>query len=263
MSSGVRIQKLCAWSGFAVLALMFTGFVGLAKLVPPPPPHWNAAQTAHFFVQHREGVRWGVILSMVASTLLMPLVVAITLQMRRIEGRHPALSLIQLGLGTLLVLEFTALLYLWAVAAFRPDRAASQIQLINDMAWIPYLGMTGTYILQVIAFGTAILLDKRQTPIFPRWFGYYNLWVALTIVPATFVLFFHSGPLAWSGLLAFYIPLPSFCTWLVLTPVYLSRAVDHQVAEEVARPGFDDELARLRRELDALTANRAATVGNV
>ena len=85
---------------------------------------------------------------------------------------------------------------------------------------------------QVACFGIAVLLDRRERPIFPRWLGYYNLWAALMFTPGTFNVFFHDGPLAWNGLLAWYLPLTVFATWLIINPIYLSKAVDSMTDDE-------------------------------
>src|SRR5262249_46808293 len=104
------------------------------------------------------------------------------------------------------------------------------------------------------------LMDRRQRPIFPRWLGYYNLWVALMFTPGTFTVFFHNGPLAWNGLIAWYLPLAVFATWLVINPIYLSKAVDTMDADEragtpIARTGSASiELSRLRADVDRLLA---------
>jgi len=258
------IQRLCAWSGVAALVLMAIGFWPLAHMVPPPSPHWSAQHTAQFFADHQTGIRFGMIICMVASALLMPLAVAITLQMRRIEGRHSALGYIQLGLGAIFVLEFIYLLFFWQVATFRTDRAPEIVETLNDMAWVPYVGLSATFILQVFVFGVAVLLDKRHKPIFPRWFGYYQLWFSLMLTPGTFNVFFKTGPLAWNGLIAFYLPICCFVAWLTLTPIYLNKAVDHQIAEEDGAPARDleAEVACLRADLDRLERRAGAVVGS-
>jgi hypothetical protein len=113
-------------------------------------------------------------------------------------------------------------------------------------------------VLQVACFGIAVLIDRRERPIFPRWLGYYNLWVALMFTPGTFNVFFHDGPLAWNGIIAWYLPLAVFATWMIINPLYLSRAVDTMewdppVATETRRAG-GDELTRLRADVDRLLA---------
>src|SRR5262249_42242061 len=105
------------------------------------------------------------------------------------------------------------------------------------MGWIPFVGLTSTLVLQVTVFGVAILLDRRKRPVFPRWLGYYNLWVALMFLPGTFNVFYQSGPLSRNGIIASYIPLTVFATWLVITSFYLSRAVDTMADDELVRFG--------------------------
>jgi hypothetical protein len=183
--------------------------------------------------------------------------------MRRIEGRFPALSMIQFGLGAIFVLEFIYLLFFWQTATFRVDRAPELIQLLNDMAWIPFVGLTSTAVVQVACFGIAVLLDRRARPIFPRWLGYYNLWVALMFTPGTFTVFFKDGPLAWNGIVAWYLPLAVFASWLIINPIYLSKAVDTMEQDEPVSGGANIasgnayaavEMSQLRADVDGLLA---------
>jgi hypothetical protein len=84
--------------------------------------------------------------------------------------------MIEFGFGMLFVLEFLYLLFFWQTATFRADRDPQLVELLNDMAWIPFVGLTVTAAVQVAVFGVAILMDRRPTPVFPRWLGYCNLW---------------------------------------------------------------------------------------
>jgi hypothetical protein len=243
------VHKFCAWSGTLCLIIMVIGFVLIAGFIPTRSPSHTAVETAQFIIDNRTGIRWGMILCMFSASLLMTFAVSVTIHMRRIEGRHSALAFVQLGLGAIFVLEFIYLLFFWQTATFRVDRPPELIQLLNDMAWIPFVGLSSTAIMQVASFGIAVLLDKRESPIFPRWLGYYNLWVALMFTPSSFVVFFHDGPLAWNGLVAWYLPVAAFATWLVINPIYLSKAVDTMADDE--RPA---ELSRLRADVDQLLA---------
>lgn len=246
------------------LVTMAVGFILLAGFIPTRSPGESAVQTAQFIFENRDRIRWGMIVSMFSASLLMPLFAAMAVQMRRIEGRHSALAFIQLALGAILVLEFIYLLFFWQTATFRVDRAPELVQLLNDMAWIPFVGLTSTAVLQVASFGIAILLDKRERPIFPRWLGYYNLWVALMFTPGTFNVFFKDGPLAWNGIIAWYIPLAVFATYLVINPYFLSKAVDAMDEDlpvavlpgPAATNGSVSalEIVRLREDVDQLLA---------
>ena len=129
------------------------------------------------------------------------------------------------------MLEFLYLLFFWQTATFRADRDPKLVELLNDMAWIPFVGLTGTAATQVAAFGVAILIDHRPIPVFPRWLGYCNLWVALIFCVGTFNVFFKTGPLAWNGLLSWWLPVLVFAVWLVVVTVYLLKAIDSHINE--------------------------------
>jgi len=255
------VHKFCAWSGVLLLIIMAVGFVLMAGYIPTRSPSQSATETAQFIIGNRTTIRWGMIVTMFSAALLQPFYTEIALQMRRIEGRYPALALIQFGLGTLLVLEFIYLIFFWQTATYRVERSPELIQLLNDMAWIPFVGLSSTVVLGVAVFGIAILLDRRSKPVFPRWLGYFNLWCALMFTPGTFNVFFHSGVLAWNGILAWYLPVAVFATWLVVVSIYLSKAVDTMdldtsVAPQTT-PTDGDELARLRADVDQLLARAA------
>jgi hypothetical protein len=231
------VHKFCAWSGTLCLALLVVGFILFAGFIPARSASQSAQQTAQFLVENRDMIKWGLIVAMFAAPLLMPFAATISIQMRRIEGRYPALAMTELGLGAILVLEFIYLIFFWQTATFRADRDPELIQLLDDMGWIPFVGLTSTIVLQVTVFGVAILLDRRERPVFPRWLGYYNLWVALMFLPGTFNVFYQDGPLSRNGIIAWYIPLTVFATWLLITSFYLSRAVDTMADDE---PGTSD-----------------------
>jgi hypothetical protein len=254
------VHKFCAWSGTLCLIIMIIGFVVFAGFVPTRSPSQSVAETAQFIIENRTRIRWGMILCMFSSSLLMTYTVSMAIHMRRIEGRFPALAMIQFGLGAIFVLEFIYLIFFWQTATFRPERPPELIQLLNDMAWIPFVGLSSTLVLQVACFGIAVLLDTRERPIFPRWLGYYNLWVALMFTPGTFNVFFHNGPLAWNGIVAWYLPIGVFATWLIINPIYLSKAVDSMEDDQPAKANIVDaatngaEFARLRADVDRLLA---------
>jgi uncharacterized membrane protein (DUF485 family) len=225
-------HKFCAWSGTLCLLLMVVGFVLLAGFIPARPPGETAEQTAQFLSQNRDLIKWGLIVAMFGAPLLMTFAASISIHMRRIEGRYAVLAMTEMGLGAILVLEFIYLIFFWQTATYRADRSPELIQLASDMGWIPFVGLTSTIVLQVSVFGVAILTDRRNRPVFPRWLGYYNLWVALMFLPGTFNVFYLDGPLSRNGIIAWYIPLAVFATWLVITSFYLSRAVDGMPDDE-------------------------------
>lgn len=99
----------------------------------------------------------------------------------------------------------------------------------------------------------ATLRDTRDDPVLPRWTGYAQLWAALGIVPASFVVFFHSGPLAWNGVLAWWVVLVDFFAWMCLVAYSMLHAIAQQQREEASlEPDYD--VAQLAADVAALQA---------
>ena len=153
---------------------------------------------------------------MVVGSLTIPWVALISPHMRRTEGAFPLLSVTQLvaGVATLaiLILPFIA----WSTQTFRPDRDPELILLLSDFGWL-FLVMTfGPFSVQLVSIGLAAFADKSTPPVFPRWAGYFNIWMAILFIPTGLVTFFKTGPFAWSGLIGSWIPIVAFSGWYVV-----------------------------------------------
>jgi len=57
---------------------------------------------------------------------------------------------------------------------------------------------------QDFAFSYAILLDRREKPLYPRWLAFVTTGLTLTFWPALGVHCVHRGAVAWNGGLAFW-----------------------------------------------------------
>jgi hypothetical protein len=199
------------------------------------------------------------------AALLGPFFAVISVQMRRIEGPRPTLAYAQLVLGACFILEIIFPMMAIQTAAFRPERNGSIQQTLNDMGWLTFFGVASTGFVQLVIIGVVILQDTRQDPAFPRWVGYFNIWVGLAFAPGTVMIFFKSGPLAWDGIFIFWIPFTAFFLWLFIMPFLLCRAIDQEVATEEstagsAGPAAEDAIAELREQMATLNA-RLKTLG--
>jgi hypothetical protein len=223
-------QRMCAYSGIVCIVMFLVGFWLIAGFVPPPSPKLTGEQLVQLFTQDRSRIRFGMIVSLFASALLASWTAAITAQMKRMEGRGTALAYTNLAVGALFVLEFIFSLVIWQSMTFRM-RDPQVMLAMNDTAWLLFVCITSTPALQATVIGLAIFGDKRETPIFPRWAGYLNFWVALLFLPGTIAVFFKDGPFAWNGLFTWYLPLAVFAIWMVTLCVLTLRAIsaaDHE-----------------------------------
>jgi hypothetical protein len=225
--TNARSQQLCAWSGPVFMVAFLIGLL-MAGLVPPPAPGVSAAVFTHRLLAHRELFRVGIVIALASVPLFGVFTAGLTVQLKRIEGAHSPMSYVQLGLGMLAVLLILFPMFWLLAAAFRPGRSDQLIQLLGDMAFLPFVGAWMTVVFQWIATAVAIFSDDAPEPVFPRWAAYFNLWVALLSVPSTLLNFVHSGPFAWNGLFSFWFALGTFGAWILVMTYLLLAAIRRQ-----------------------------------
>lgn len=146
-----------------------------------------------------------------AAGLQAPIGVLIAVRIKQMEGRLPALAYLELIGCALSVVGITLPMLLFAGASYRPERNAEISQALNDLGWLSLIMNWPPITLQCLAIGFAVLVAAR--PVFPRWFGYWNLWCAFILAAGFVVVLFRDGVFAWNGLLAFWIAATFFGVW--------------------------------------------------
>jgi hypothetical protein len=219
-------HRLCAWTGPFAVILSLLGMVIIGGYIPATNPAASGAEIARFYTDNLGSVRIGMIISMIGFTLFIPFGIGIAMQTRRIE-QTPVMTYVQIASVAVSALEGVMATCIWLTAAFRPDEINPELtRALHDMGWIVFLVDVPPFSVWMIAIGIAILRDRGAIPLFPRWLGFFNFWVALLILPALLLPFFKSGPFAYSGILALYLPFGAFFTWMVVMTFGLFRAID-------------------------------------
>jgi hypothetical protein len=224
---------VCAWGALVFVPLFGVGWALLAGYVPPPSPLASAVQIAQFYQAHQMMILLGMVIIMLGIAPLMPFFSAVSVQMARIEGRWPVLAVAQAMVGLANTLLLLLPVIMWVTAAFRPERDAELIRLLNDIGWMIMLWPFSLASLQNVLIGVCVLSDKREEPVFPRWVAFLNLWVALLLFPGGLLPFFKTGPFAWNGLLAFWLVACVYLSWLVIMSVVLIGAIRRQTQSDV------------------------------
>ena len=218
------LELVFAWSGAAFGLAYGTGWVVLARMVPPPNPGWSATELADFVDQHRFGIRMGMVVGMFACGLLVPFFTYISAHMARVEPGWPLLAVAQGLAGAVLTVFFLVPTMLWVTMTYRTDLGAASVRMLNDLAWLIFVMVVSTFLVQCVAFAAAGLrYAAADDPVFPRWFCYFTLWMGVTACAGSLAVFFKHGPFAWNGALAFYTPVPIFVVWIALFTLVLHR----------------------------------------
>lgn len=226
-------QRLCVWVGLGFLPLFWLGLM-VAGWFPPPTPNLSVDEVARMFSEDRVRIRIGVLILTSAAPLLAGYGAALTHQIRRSVGATSPLETAQSLVAACLILEFIIPQMIWQAGAFRAERSPELVQLCYDIGWLMYIGVVGTAIVQMALCGVAILQDRRPEPLVPRWAAYVCFWAGLGVAGGSFCVFTRTGPLAWNGLIAFWLLAVAFFVWMLTMSWAMLRA--SRIREEAAQP---------------------------
>ncbi|WP_269621116.1 hypothetical protein [Zhongshania sp. BJYM1] len=221
-----KFTLICAWSGLAFGAVFILGWFLIAGFLPPHLPSSTANEIAEIYINNAAQIRAGMMFCMMSTGLYAPWVAVLYLVLKRIEGDEaPIMAVTQVVSGTVGLIVFCLPPMIWAAASYRVGRDPELILLLNDMAWLILGTIVSPFIMQNLAIGIAILRDKASSPLMPRWLGFFNIWAAVIYVPAVLIPFFKSGPFAWNGVIALWIPASTFFCTVILLSIYCRKAL--------------------------------------
>jgi hypothetical protein len=141
-----RNQLLCIHSAALFIVLVGGAFI-VAGWLPPPSPHASRNEVLDTF-RHMFRVRAGAAMFFFGAALFVPPCVAITAQMRRIEGTNHVLADVQMLSAAIGVLAIQIPGALWLAISYRHDVAPSLVITLNDLSWFFLLGAVGTAVFQ-------------------------------------------------------------------------------------------------------------------
>ena len=236
-AASAPVQRVMAYAAVAFCVVYGTGIL-IAGFIPPPSPDDSAAEISQFYAENTGRIRTGTLLMMLGGATMIPFFAVLTLQMKRIRGHFDGLCLAQLVAGGIAVWVFTLPPIVFAVAAFRPGQDENITQMLNDLGWFLFVWNLGTVTVQAIVIAVAILSDRAESsgsgePVFPRWVGYLNIWVAIGFLPGAMLTYFKTGIMAWDGLLAFWLAAVLFFSWILVLFWATLRAINREAQQTV------------------------------
>ena len=207
---------------------LFPGFVH------PMSPRMSADQVAGFYRDpaNLSRVRYSMILFNWFCVGLIPILTLIVMQIRRMAHRTPILAYCMLGMMAAGPTLFLVADLFWLLAAFRPERDPNLTQMFNDLAWVSFSCGVPFLIGQSVILAVAIYWDRQSVPVFRPWVGHFNLVIAAALAPAAFAGLSMTGPLAWNGVLAFWVRNVAIAVWIIVMGVVLGRAIYRERAAE-------------------------------
>ena len=229
MKNTLMAQRASVWAMIVAGLGIAVSFVLVVRWVPLPSPADSAAQVARMYTENVSAIRTNALIFAVCWSVWILFSAVIAAQLSRQEPGFPFWSIVSFGGGLLLCLIVTLNAVLWGVASFRPDRAPDVTQALNDFAWFLFVVPAGPLGLQILSTGIVALAHSAPGAAFPRWYGYLSLWMFTVTMPGFVALFFKTGPLAWNGVFAIYVPGIGVGVWAVATIYLLLRTIREQL----------------------------------
>jgi len=230
-----QMRLICLWCAIPMMVLLFGGLT-ISGFISPIHPSASAAEVAHQYRTNTDAIRIGLAISFAGVIFLLPFGAAIAAQTRRIESLPSVLTYTQTAAFAAGSLIFVIPWVCWQTAAFRPERADSEILLLNDLGWICFVFAYVAFTTWLFAIGLAILSDTGKNPVYPRWLGYYNFFVALTFIPDNLIPFFKTGPFDWRGVFPYWFPFAMYGIWILVMVVQTVKSINRETAGEQAEP---------------------------
>jgi hypothetical protein len=224
-------ERVILWALPPVVVIWVAAFFLFPGFVPPMSPTASASQVAAFYSQHLARVRYSMILFNWFCVALIPILMLIVERMRRMAHRTPVLRYCVIGVAGAAPIAFLTSTVFWLIAAFRPDRAPELTLLLNDLAWITFTCAIPFLVSLCLFLALSIVWDQQPEPVFPRWVAWFNVAIAIALVPAAFAGLTLTGPFAWNGFVSFWVKNIAIALWIVVMGLAIGRAMNRESDE--------------------------------
>ncbi|BBY82694.1 hypothetical protein H7I53_21735 [Mycolicibacterium pulveris] len=225
-------ELILFWTLPAVAVIWISAFFLFPGFAHPMSPTMPVEEVAAFYRDETARIRYSMILFNWFGVGLIPIVMLLVMQVRRMAHRTPILSYSLIACAAGPPTLFLIANMFWLLGAFRPERAPELTQLFNDLAWITFTILVPYMIAQCLLLALAIYWDHQERPIFKPWVAHLNILVAVALMPAAFTALSFDGPIAWDGLLSFWVKNIAIAVWIVVMGVVLGQTIRRQRAQQ-------------------------------
>jgi hypothetical protein len=230
-------ELILFWTLPAMAIIWISAFFLFPGFAHPMSPTMSADEVAAFYRDHTGQIRFSMILFNWFCVCLIPVLMLLVMQMRRMAHRTPIFAYCMLACAAGGPAMFLIANLFWLLAAFRPERAPELTQMYNDLAWVTFSVQVPYLIMQSVLLALAIYWDRQATPVFKPWVAHFNLLIAAALTPAAFTALAWGGAMAWNGLFPFWVKNTAIAVWIVVMGVVIGQTIRRQRAE-----GADDSI---------------------
>jgi len=230
-TADIKTQVISLWTAPVFGLVYLIAFIAFPGFFPPMSPQLSADQVAQFYAEHTAMIRFSMITYDLCGVMLLPFFMVIVVQMKRMTTQSHVLAYCYLTAAVSGATLFALSNIFYLTAAFRP-RSSDLIQLLNDLAWMLLIAPVGAAVAMNLLLAAAVCFDRGPEPVFPRWVGYFAAATAACMAPAVFAAVVQTGPLAWNGLVSFWVRNGAFAVFVIVMFFVLRRTLQRQGRQE-------------------------------
>lgn len=238
MSFSLRSQKAFVWWSIAFAIIFGLAFGLLLHMVPPPDARMGGEELKAWYESRDTEIKIGATIASYTSAFLVSFFIVIGAQMRRLEQGFPIWTWATIIGGSLASIFLVLPPMLFGTAAFTPGRDADATAVIHEFALLMLVTTDQFFIFPWVAL---VVMSLRPTSVansaFPRWYGYWCIWLIFMFELGALAFNWKSGPFSWRGLFVFYSPFTLFTVWIIVTATLLIKNINRQLA---ALPAVSD-----------------------
>lgn len=235
-TANIKTQLICLWMAPIFGVVYLVAFLAFPGFFPPMSPQLSAGAVASFYTEHTAAIRFSMITYDLCGVMLLPFFMVIVVQLKRMTTQSHVFAYCYLTAAVSGATLFALSNIFYLAAAFRPDRGADLVLLLNDMAWLLFVAPVGAVFAMNLLLGAAVYFDTGSggspDPVFPRWIGHFAVLTALAMAPAVCAAVVHTGPLAWDGLVSFWLRNGAFVLFVAVMFFALRKAVYNEAVTE-------------------------------
>ena len=205
-------DNFCAHSIIICAALIALGPILIAGWLPPLSANMGAQELKAIFVEDHFAILIAMTLCGLSGMFYTLFGSAIATVIERMSPGHASLARVQFSMAAATGIVISLLGFLGLALAFRTDIDVQVLRFGADLWWLTFVGWYCPALWQYITIAWAIFSDSEQK-LYPRWVGYLNMWVSLSLAPGLYMAFFHDGPFAWHGIFGFWLVAFGFFAW--------------------------------------------------
>ena len=236
MFISAQTQRQLIWLSVALSVIFSIGYV-MTGFFPPPRPLLGADAVAELYRSDNLQLRVGVVLCLLSGSFLMLWGIVVSGQMARVEKGLPLWAITQALSGAMGALIFTLPLLYVGVAAFSPARPPEVTLLMHELAFLTLITPVTFFPFQALPVAmlslSAANRSAQHSP-FPRWLGFFTLWMLAAAEFGSAAMIFKQGPFAWNGFFTFWLPLSMYGIWYTLLSYLMFKAIRAQEQDGMA-----------------------------